>query len=411
MKLWIIVALLGAGICAAVGGIEGIEIRPNERVVFIGDLMYGPRFAKNETLRDPELLWASLLARHADKNITFIKVCHDSASTAGVVGKLDTEVLPWKPTLVIINRGIYDVGYQFRTPKPDFGVYRPNMGKMVKLIKAAGARIVLCSPTPQNNNSTPEKLLPPNDGIAGMAQDAQKIAAENGAVYIDLFIPLLRGAVEAEEQKPPQNFWGDPYVYFLNAHLTAADAILAGMGFAKEQINATVNAQDLTVNAEHCRVSGITMKDGVLGMTWSGDYCFVPVPDAAVKRFGARFNPDVLFIKNLQGASYDLLVDGVLYGTVNQEQMAGGIKLGERKSPLYTIPYPEYLAKADSVKDIIMNIGAARSFKLPAWIQQPDFEQQREQKLARLTADLEKSQAELRALFKSKAHHLEFKPR
>lgn len=403
----VILAVLLAGLCAAAS--EPLPIGDNERIVLVGDAMHWLRPA-DHPFHDPELLAAYFFSRFPARRISFVKVAPDLATTASILAEADLRVLRWKPTLVIVDRGVYDVDSQFRRKTPDYGVYRPAMEELVAKLKAAGARVVLCSPTPIGNGSSPDNLIPPNDGLARLAGEAREIAAARNARFIDVFAPLVRGDAAARGAKPPRPFFGNRVYLFPEAHAVLSDAVLEGLGASGEISAATVDGRTLTAQSRGCRVSDITRRGGAI-LFGRQDACVpMPMPNAAIASLGAKYNRVMLRMAGLAVGDYELSIDGRQWGRLTDEELRDGVNLASRPSALYSPPYDEYLRKVRALDDMAARIADIACYKLPGWVKQADFERQREAAIARQVEELEEAQSQLHCLFQPKPHQFEVRP-
>jgi hypothetical protein len=400
-------AVLLGGLCAAAS--EPPAMGDNERIVLIGDAMHGLRPA-DHPLHDPELLAAYFLSRFPDRRITFTKVAPDLATTATILAEADSRVLRWKPALVIVDRGVYDIYSQFRLLSPDYRVYRAAMEKLVAKLRAAGARVVLCSPTPIGNGSSPSNLVPPNDGLARLGGESREIAAANSARFIDVFAPLVRGDAAARGAKPPRPFFGNGVCLFPEAQSMLAGAILEGLGASGEISEATVDARTLTAQSRRCRVTNIARRGGAILFVRQDACVPMPMPTGALASLGAKYNRIVLRVAGLLAGDYELFIDGRQLGRLTREQLRDGINLAARPSALHTPPYDEYPRKVLCANDMAARIAEVACYKLPGWVKQADFEKQREVAIARQMAELENAQAQLRCLFRPKPHQFEARP-
>jgi lysophospholipase L1-like esterase len=98
--------------------------------------------------------------------------------------RLDRDVLQKKPTIVVIYIGINDVWHWNRNQGTPIDIFETGLKDMIAKINAAGARVVLCTPTvigeKTDGSNEYDKMLEEYSNIS------RKVAQETGSQMLDL---------------------------------------------------------------------------------------------------------------------------------------------------------------------------------------------------------------------------------
>jgi len=120
-------------------------------------------------------------------------------NTTQGLGRIEQDIVARQPDVVIIMFGVNDAamidgGPRVRTePRVALATYRENLVKMIEIIRAAGAKVVLCTPTPMSRAYVYQHLgeYATHDDINYMlrryAQAAREVATETGVTLVDTF--------------------------------------------------------------------------------------------------------------------------------------------------------------------------------------------------------------------------------
>jgi lysophospholipase L1-like esterase len=137
--------------------------------------------------------------REAGVPVRMVNAGIGGSNTRDALGRLEHDVLAERPALVIVTFGINDAalvdgGPVARTePRVPLDEYRANLSEIVRRAQAAGAKIVLCTPTPMSRayaySDVGEygKHEDINYLLRQYAQAAREVAAEAKVPWVDLF--------------------------------------------------------------------------------------------------------------------------------------------------------------------------------------------------------------------------------
>jgi len=170
------IALIRGGPAAATP-----KLKKDDRIVFLGDSItaagVGPSGYVGLTARRIARTYPALGVKVIGAGISGHKVpdCQK---------RLDRDVISKKPTIVVIYIGINDVWHWNRNRGTKKEAFESGLGDLVKRINAAGARVILCTPTvigeKTDGSNRFDKMLDEYSAIS------RKVAAKTGSQLLDL---------------------------------------------------------------------------------------------------------------------------------------------------------------------------------------------------------------------------------
>jgi len=177
--------LLFSALCLAsvLGAADIKPVAKGDRIVFLGDsITQGGGGPKGYVT----LVKNSLTAKHADLGLEFVNAGISGHKVPNLQARLDKDVISKKPTIVFIYIGINDVWHFSHknpsgTPKDK---YEEGMKDLVARINAAGARVIVCTPTVIGEKKVGEN---PQDVMLDEYADlSRKVATDTKSQLCDL---------------------------------------------------------------------------------------------------------------------------------------------------------------------------------------------------------------------------------
>jgi lysophospholipase L1-like esterase len=327
--------LLTAGIAAVVcsaARADDTAIRPpqaGERIVFLGDSITQ---AGNRPGGYIDLVRTAVKAAHPEAGIEVIGAGISGNKVPDLEQRLDRDVLAKKPTKVVIYIGINDVWHSTRNQGTPKGTFEKGLRSLVDRIRAAGARVILCTPSvigekPVGDNPLDAML----DDYAGVTRT---VAADLKTGLIDLRQAFVAHLANANASKAEKGVLTSDGVHLSQAgERFVADRMLEGLGARAGSALATAAApgrvlrhvvlfkfKESSTPADVARIveafRGLPGKiDAIKGFEWGTDvspegksqgltHCFVVtfadeagrdayLPHAAHKEFVAIVGPHV----------------------------------------------------------------------------------------------------------------------
>jgi len=253
------------------------------------------------------------------------------------LARLDTDVIPFKPTVATTCYGMNDGAYLAMTQAAG-DAYRTAMTASVEKLKAGGVRAILvgspgCVDAAAfvNPRTTAEEYNKTLDALRGIAQE---VAQKEGVAFTDVHTPMMQVNAKAKAA------FGDKYPLVAgmgvhpnnNGHIVMAYAFLKGLGCDGEIGTITVDAGAGTATGTPGQKI-VSVQNGTVEVESSRyPFCFQGSPDkpdqndACMLKF-FPFNDDLnrylLVVKGLKGSKAK-----VTWGTESKEFPAADLAKG-----------------------------------------------------------------------------------
>ncbi|HEX8912309.1 MAG TPA: SGNH/GDSL hydrolase family protein [Humisphaera sp.] len=155
-----------------------------------------------------------------------------------MVKRFEKDVVARKPAVVTISVGINDVWHRLKNPHDEqvLATYKANLTKMVDMAQAAGAKVIILSPTIIQEDPEHEG----NKRLPMYVAAGREIAAEKKCAFVDLHGMFLTALKQKPAEMGKKNWITGDGVH-MNAQGNAMMAIgaLRAMGVPDEKIAAT----------------------------------------------------------------------------------------------------------------------------------------------------------------------------
>ncbi len=192
--------------------LSAFDLTPYKRIVCFGDSIthggYYPMFLQEYLAEtDPE----------TPRRIINRGISGDT--TGNLLGRVNSMLKKDQPDLVIImigtndllNSGKFaekDLPFEVAVKKyPVFGRFEKNLGKLLDIFKQANIPVVLLATPPYNESANPEIKSPVkanlnSSGVKHLQVVERRLAEIKGAVWIDIYTPLLKNLHENDAKLP-----------------------------------------------------------------------------------------------------------------------------------------------------------------------------------------------------------------
>jgi lysophospholipase L1-like esterase len=322
---------------------------------------------------------------------------------------LNRDVLPWKPTLVTIDFGMNDFGYQAFN-EANFRRYLWAQQELIQRLQASGSRIALITPQPIEQ---PPAVSDSNEGIKNaalrrFAGGLEQLAGQRQIPLVNQFDPY-QALVEQARTDSPRAYLGggsDAVHPGPPGHAIMAWIILKRLGATPLVSAAEIDAATKRViAAERCQIMDLAQSaDGTLSFTRTDEALPLPLDaraESALKRAPIidDLNLYVLKITGLESARYDVLIDDELAATVEASDLARGWNMATAKGPI--------TAQAQLVLQLILKKNAVffRRWK------EIGLDPTRQAEAPRWDERVAAAEAELNAARRPKPHQFKLTPR
>jgi lysophospholipase L1-like esterase len=212
---------------------DDTEIRPpakGERIVFLGDSITQ---AGNKGKGYVVLVREAIAEELPDAKIEVIGAGISGHKVPDLEKRLERDVIEKKPTTVVIYIGINDVWHSTRGKGTPKDVFEKGLRSLVERIRAAGSRVILCTPSVIGEKATGENSL---DAMLDAYSDVtRKVAADMNTGLVDLRKVFVEHLAEANPDGNEKGTLTSDGVH-LNAdgNRFVADRMLEGLGVAVE---------------------------------------------------------------------------------------------------------------------------------------------------------------------------------
>jgi lysophospholipase L1-like esterase len=166
-----------------------VPLRKGERIVFLGDSITAGGAGKKGYIT---FIKQALDEKHKDLNITCLGAGISGNKVPDLQKRVERDVIARKPTLVVIYIGINDVWHGEKDPARGTPTdkYVAGLKEVIGKIQAAGARVVLCTPSvigEKHDGSNPlDNILDAYAGLSrGVAQELKVPVCDLRKAFID----------------------------------------------------------------------------------------------------------------------------------------------------------------------------------------------------------------------------------
>lgn len=354
----ILVLLLLSSFTSAQESAKGSVLKKGHRVAIVGDSI-------TEQKLYSKFIETYLTLCLSDLDLHVLQLGWSGETAPGFLGRMNNDLLPWKPDVVTTCYGMNDGGY--RAYDESIGKqYLAAMTDIVGRLKKSGATVVVGGPGAvdfnffRNPKTKPEVY---NDNLSHLSGLAKKLAETEGFPHADVF-----GAMMAAQEKAKaalgQNYdvcGKDGFHPGPNGHLLMAYAFLKGMGLDGQIGSITVDLKGKAASSEGHKIVG--EETGKVELESSRyPFCFIGDEKSSggtksilpFVPFNADLNRLTLVVKNLDGASAKVTW-GAASKSFSREELQKGINLAAE--------FPDNNPFVDSFRKVEGLIGAKQSFE------------------------------------------------
>jgi lysophospholipase L1-like esterase len=173
-------------------------LKKGERILFLGDSITQAGVGKNGYVT---LIKSRLAETHKDLEIEIIGAGISGNKVPDLQKRLEKDVIAKKPTLVVIYIGINDVWHGEKDPARGTSKekFEAGLAEIIRKIKEAGARVVLCTPSVIGEKKSGTNPL--DKQLDEYSDISRKVAKETGAQMCD----LRKAFVENLEKNNPDD--------------------------------------------------------------------------------------------------------------------------------------------------------------------------------------------------------------
>lgn len=305
-------------------------LRDGDTVVFLGDSITAARTCG-------KIVENYTLLRFPDRTVRFHNAGRGGDTAAGGLARLETDVFPRDPTVLLVTYGVNDIGWGLKADDDHRRKYLDGVRGIVEACRKRKVRVWVCSAAV--TAADPEKSE--DSFLQKMCDEGMSLAKEMGEHAIDVQrgmravqkrIAAANANVKDEKQKTTLHAADGVHLNDLG-QLAMAFAILKGLDAPADVSSVRLDAKTTTVaEAVGCKVSDVKGEGGRLeftrldeglpfnyGLFYALNFRFVPVPN--------ELNRYLLRVENLPDGRYDVTADGRGVATFTAKQLAAGVNI------------------------------------------------------------------------------------
>jgi lysophospholipase L1-like esterase len=354
----ILILLLLSSFTGAQEPTKGSVLKKGHRVAIVGDSI-------TEQKLYSKYIETYLTVCLSDLDLHVLQLGWSGETAPGFLGRMNNDLMPWKPDVVTTCYGMNDGRYTAYTDaigKP----YQTAMTEIVGRLKKSGATVVVGGPGAvdvnffRNPNTKPEVY---NNNLSQLSGLAKKLAEAEGFPHADVFGAMM-SAQEKAKASLGQSYdvcGKDGFHPGPNGHLLMAYAFLKAMGIDGQIGSITVDLKGKAASTDGHKIVGEETGKVELEST-RYPFCFIgdEKSSSGTKSilpfvpFNADLNRLTLVVKNLDGASAKVTW-GAASKSFSREELQKGVNLAAE--------FPDNNPFVDSFRKVEAMVAAKQSFE------------------------------------------------
>jgi lysophospholipase L1-like esterase len=354
--------------------------------------------------------------QHTNENQLFAADPEDQLKIAAPAIRfgLNRDVLPLRPTIVTVDFGMNDFGYQaFR---PDIlRAYVQSETEISRVLIGAGIKPVFLTTQPIE-----EKAVDPDQDVRNVAlkkfADALRVVAERANVpFVNQFDPYMAAMLRSHSATIGGG--GDSVHPGPPGHTIMAWAILKGLGATSLVSTAIVDSQSPAVGAvQACHISNLKIDRGNISFDRLDEALPMPLDSKAKSILDLipithDLNDYELTITGLPPGKYSVSIDGDLVATVSSSDLERGWNLAYTAGPI-SKQAGELLEMVTKKNSLYMERWRnVQLFEVPEWLATDSkVEARRNAELERLDGEIATSEQKIDQARQPKSRHFVVTP-
>ncbi len=324
--------------------------KPGDRVMFVGNSITNEGYYH-------AYIWLYYMTHFPNSRIEIYNKGIGGNDVGQMNERLDVEVFPDKPTVVVLTFGMNDSGYfeYFNANRDSVATakvkrsYDNYIMAEKKLLNHPEVKKILLTSSPYDATTTSNKnnYFPgKSNAMATIAEFQEASAKKNHWSFIDILRPMTAINVAGQAMDSAYSLAPNDRIHPGNAgHLVMAYLFLKAQGLASKVVaDIEINAADKRLSkALNCKVTGLVVKATAVTFNYLANS--LPFPIDTVPRiwnskskqsdaldlipFTKDFNMEVLAVQGLNEGKYVLKIDDQVIGNWTAHDFSNGINLAE----------------------------------------------------------------------------------
>ncbi len=325
--------------------------KKSDRVCFIGNsITHNGEFHHN--------ILQYYVTRFPKQPISFFNAGIKGDVTAGILKRIDTDVMIHKPTHAVIMIGMNDVQRELygksitqnadtvARRKAALDLYRTNLDSIVRILLKKGVKVILQKPSAYDQTSTIKypNNLGVNDALIECGIIMQKLADKYRLPTIDYGTIMTSITRQIQEKNPAATLTVNDRVHPGSmGHFIMSYQFLKTTKVPATVANIVVDVKKLTDKKANtnCSVKATMDKQYILTLQVSENALPFPITDnqqpaVALVPFTKELNNEMLQVLHLEKGNYRLFIDSTVIDDFSNEALQQGINLAMyKKTPQY----------------------------------------------------------------------------
>lgn len=302
-------------------------LRKNDRVAFFGDSL-------TEGGEHITLLQQYIYATQPELGVRFFRYGWQGEDATAALARLQRDLFPEKPTLVIIHYGMNDGGYA-AVNDAMIVRYTTALSGIISAVKKIGARAVLVGPTCVDETVRPDLAKEHyNQALHILSEAALNLAHKEQVPFVNLYDPLLAYQMRVKQSSPGNMLLPDGVHPGGEASLVMAREMMTQLGLPAPQAWGVI---DLSNQREG---EGLRLAHSQNGFQLESTRQVPPAvwwPEeekAALERSGALevFAGRKLTVKGIPTGKYTVEVEGQAVGIFDSQDLSNGVFVADTRS-------------------------------------------------------------------------------
>ena len=331
-------------VAAAPASAAEFSLKDGDRVVFYGDSITDQRLYTTFTE-------SYVVTRFPQWKVDFTHSGWGGDRVTGGGGgpidlRLKRDVVTYRPTVVTIMLGMNDASYR-KFDQGIFDIYANGYKHIVDTLKSdvPAVRLTLIGPSPFDDVTRPPTFEGGyNAVLVRYGEFVKDLAGKEGATFADLNARVVEATKKANETDHELAIRLNPDRVHpgVGGQLLMAAALLKGWNAPALVSDVTLDAEGKTVAAsENAKVSDLKASEAV---SWTQLDAALPMPidrNDKVVALAVASSPildeldrQIVRVKGLSAAKYELKIDDKVIGEFTREQLAEGVNLAGLRTPM-----------------------------------------------------------------------------
>ncbi len=363
MRLGFLIYLVLSSWCATAQKAKTPLFKNGDKVCFIGNSITNSGEFYN-------FIYLYYATRYPQEQLQFINCGISGDVAAGVLKRMDKDILIHQPNWTVLMVGMNDVRRNLYTTEASkktgienertkvLNTYRNNTEDIVKIL-GSKSKVILQKPTIYDQTAVLKAAndFGVNDALGKCADQVQKLSDKYNTKLVDYRTIMNQVNSQLQQDNPAATIIGPDRIHPASpGHLLMAYQFLKSTGSSRyvSKIIIEKNLYQSNERSLNCEINNLkTEPDGISFRCLENSLPF-PVRPEAMEALGwipftEDLNQQILQVSDVKAGNYDLQIDGRLVASYSSEELEKGINLSLLKAT------PQY-QQALKVMNLCMNL-------------------------------------------------------